>query len=130
MEPCIDAIVRDYGVTSGLISLSFRVRARAWNSNYVFSDWSEYSDALTYDLSQDIAFTSVISLPQGIKRIEASAFEASDCQYVIVPSGCEEICSRAFANCKSLKYIVIPRGITVASDAFLGSDDVQIIYDE
>ena len=59
-------------------------------------------------------------LPEGLKHIEAQAFEGDPhCGEVICPAGLESIGSCAFAKCKRLWYIWIPSAVqSIAEDAF------------
>ena len=46
---------------------------------------------------------------------------------VVIPSGCEKICSYAFRTCKKLRQITIPDSVTtIEPDAFLESPNVTI----
>ena len=46
---------------------------------------------------------------------------------VVIPSGCEKICSYAFRTCKKLRQITIPDSVTeIEPDAFLESPNVMI----
>lgn len=67
--------------------------------------------------------------PPNLKVIGPEAFAGIGAREVILYSECEEIQSRAFANCTSLERIEIPAGVTaIADDAFAGcSDDLVII---
>lgn len=69
---------------------------------------------------------SVIRLPSMLEAIEEEAFEGLACEAIIVPNGCTSIGSHAFRNCKNLKYIRIPAGVEIASDAFEGCENVVI----
>ena len=71
MESCIDSIVRDFGVTDGLITLVFAVKARSWEGKYVFSDFSSFSTELTYNLTTHQPIGTVIenqlATPNGLQ---------------------------------------------------------------
>ncbi len=60
----------------------------------------------------------VLYLPAGLKFISAEAFAGSACQAVVVPTGCESIGARAFANCPNLIYAKVPAGTVIAENAF------------
>ena len=66
------------------------------------------------------------ALPAGTVAVEAESFCGSGVQYVIVPDGCTSIGSRAFADCRRLKAISLPTGITIAEDAFEGSSCILL----
>lgn len=65
---------------------------------------------------------NVLELPTGLKAIEEEAFAGITARTVVIPEGCTSIGSRAFADCGSLKYVVIPDSVTgIEGDAFEGS---------
>ena len=69
----------------------------------------------------------IMELPESVEIIDAEAFENVDAEYVIIPSGCEEIGARAFADCAALVRVDIPATVTaIATDAFSGSSRVVI----
>ena len=64
-----------------------------------------------------------IVLPAGLKMIDAEAFEGSGIESVEIPDACENIASRAFADCKNLIKVVFPdTEVNIAIDAFDGCD--------
>ncbi len=70
---------------------------------------------------------SMLKLPEQLQRIREEAFMGCACEGVIVPDGCKVIGPRAFADCKDLLYIRIPKSATsVAEDAFEGCGDIII----
>ncbi len=64
---------------------------------------------------------NTLYLPAGLESIEGEAFIGLACSAVIIPDGCREIGSMAFANCRNLIYVRIPLSVSyIASDAFTG----------
>lgn len=85
--------------------------------------WSVYSTPITYPIvsSLPVEFTSVLTLPQGVKTIEEEAFSGVPAEKIVLPQGCTTIESMAFANCRKLRYVVIPASVTsIADNAFEG----------
>lgn len=69
-----------------------------------------------------------LQFPTSLETVEAEAFSGIDCQAVVIPNGCESIGPKAFSNCKSLLYIVIPASVTyIADDAFEGCNEYLVI---
>lgn len=90
------------------------------NQDLLDATWICAGSDVTLDM-----FSSVAILPDGLKVIEAEAFLGVDAEAVIIPAGCTEIRSRAFANCPNLVYVVLPDSVTtVADDAFDGCPDI------
>ena len=69
---------------------------------------------------------SVIHLPSMLTMIEDEAFENLTCEAIIIPNSCTSIGNYAFRNCKNLKYIKVPAGIDIPSNAFEGCENVVI----
>ena len=66
-------------------------------------------------------------LPSGLTEIDEEAFCGSSAVNVIIPESCTKIGKRAFAECKQLKRIWIPKNaIQIADDAFEDSTDVML----
>ena len=62
---------------------------------------------------------TILTLPASVKQIRQEAFFGNTAQAVIVPVGCEQIDSRAFAECAKLECIQLPSTVTaIATDAF------------
>ena len=61
-----------------------------------------------------------LSLPAGVKTVEAEAFRGdTSLRYVIVPEGTTTIGSGAFADCSGLWMVLVPGSVTsIAADAF------------
>ena len=75
----------------------------------------------------DPADLNCLTLPAGIKRVEKGAFQGTPAQMVVIPDGCVEIGSLAFADCDGLLDVRIPASVTViAPDAFGDSTDFTI----
>ena len=71
----------------------------------------------------DCAFGSsknltAVTLPEGLKRIDAYAFSESAITQVVIPSSVTKIGKLAFAKCASLKNITIPASVTDFDSAF------------
>ena len=64
---------------------------------------------------------NTLRLPDGLETIESEAFIGIGHDAVIIPDGCREIGSKAFADCPNLIYVRIPLSVTsIAPDAFDG----------
>ena len=76
----------------------------------------------------DLSGLSTLELPDSLTEIGAEAFTGVAAEVVIIPASCTSIGSRAFADCKNLKYIVLPLGadITPANDAFEGCTAITL----
>ena len=69
----------------------------------------------------------VLWLPLSVETIDAEAFLGNACEAVIIPNGCTSIGERAFANCRRLLFVKLPKSIqAIATDAFEGCDNVYI----
>lgn len=72
-----------------------------------------------------------VEFPRSMTVISTRAFSCCySLQEVIIPNWVTRIESRAFAYCSNLKKIVLPKGIYIDRDAFLGSDDVCVIFNK
>lgn len=70
---------------------------------------------------------STLKLPRALETIGVEAFAGMQGAIVIIPDGCREIQSRAFADNPDLQYVYIPASVTaIADDAFEGCPDVFI----
>ena len=68
-----------------------------------------------------------IIIPDDVTKIEDEAFMGVDAEQIVIPDGCVKIGSRAFADCRNLKVIVIPETtVSIAFDALEGCPDVVI----
>lgn len=98
--------------------------------------WPELNEGYGYNHSVHALFTvreapsgdlTTLALPAGLRKIEAEAFAGTNAQRIIIPAGCTEIGSKAFAYNHSLVSVVIPASVTsIAHDAFLGCEDIII----
>ena len=69
----------------------------------------------------------VLTLPTGLKTIEAEAFAGVHASKIIIPEGCESIGPRAFADCEGLLVVVIPATVkSIDETAFEGSPNAVI----
>ncbi len=77
--------------------------------------------------SFDISGMTVVQLPEDLTALEAEALRGTGAQVVIVPAGCTEIGSRAFADCPDLQYVLLPEGVALATDALSGTE-AELLY--
>lgn len=78
--------------------------------NPMMSPWNNYFRSI-----------KAISLPSGLTRIGAFAFQSSGIDSIVIPASVTSIGNCAFRNCTSLKSAVLPSGITqIGSSAFGG----------
>ena len=67
-------------------------------------------------------------LPAGLKSIRQEAFRDSAAECVVLPDGCTEIGTKAFAACAGLRRVEIPASVAViAEDAFEGCSNELVI---
>lgn len=59
-----------------------------------------------------LADGNTLNLPSGLKKIEPNAFEKTAEEIVVIPDGCTEIGSEAFAYSANLKQVVLPASVT------------------
>lgn len=72
----------------------------------------------------------LLTLPQKCKEIDVEAFLGITAEQVVIPSGCECIHVRAFAN-SGIKILVLPDTLTSIDDSVLDNcDEVTIICSE
>ncbi len=64
--------------------------------------------------------------PEGMEEVGEEAFAGTAVQAVILPAGCTQIHSRAFANCPYLVYVSAPADTGIAEDAFEGSEQAVL----
>ncbi len=90
--------------------------------------WQEIVDYYNNNASENPYYAyDVLMIPEGVKAVEAEAFEGAAAEVVILPSGCASVGARAFADCPNLQIVVMPESLTeIAGDAFEGSNP-QII---
>ncbi len=69
----------------------------------------------------------VTKLPENLTVLGAEALRGTGAQAVIVPAGCSEIGSRAFADCPDLQYVLLPEGVVLATDALSGTE-AELLY--
>jgi len=69
----------------------------------------------------------ILTLPKALTRIDERAFEGIDAVQIVIPDGCVQIGSHAFANCENLRAIVIPEStVSIANNAFANCPNVVI----
>ena len=67
-------------------------------------------------------------LPTSTRIIEDEAFTEIDATSIELGDNVESIGSRAFANCKNLQQIIIPKSVVeISENAFEGCNDVVIV---
>ena len=72
---------------------------------------------------------NTLKLPSSLITINDEAFRGITCEAVIIQSTCQLIGGKAFADCKNLIYILVPKSVTnIATDAFEGSNKIIIDY--
>ena len=70
----------------------------------------------------------VITLPDHLKEIRDQAFADNVFVCVVIPDGCRQIGSGAFANGTALRFVEIPASVEyIAGDAFGGCSEELII---
>ena len=96
---------------------------------------AEFKDASLSTQKKDVEIPAlkdmlVLRLPVRLKTIEEEAFVGNASEAVIIPDNCESIGSKAFAECKNLKYVWIPTSIPkdkIADSAFEGCGEGIIL---
>ena len=79
----------------------------------------------TYFLCMQVGIES-FSVPQGITKINGSAFEYTDLESITIPNSVKVIGWFAFADCKLLKEIVIPESVEeMKQSTFLHCTNLQ-----
>ena len=114
--------------------------------NAALDDSNSRYDLYEYEHTADVWYTLVLPkgavittngdhlnslvLPASLTEIEAEAFSGIAADIIVIPSGCTTVGSRAFADCPNLKTVYIPSAASVATDAFEGCGDVQVVRTE
>lgn len=117
------AIVDEYG------EAVFYLNANgSGNTEITFTISGSSLTACTTVTGVDPLSFSTLKLPSSLTVIKEEAFAGIAAVTVVIPDSCERIESNAFANCPSLKYIIVPANssVDIAEDAF-GGKDVTII---
>lgn len=123
---------------SGNKKASFKLGEIYMSGKYISRDKNEalkwYTSANKEKNYYSNTFSTMI-IPDGITRIEESAFEGfENLVKVVIPESVKEIGSRAFCSCSSLKEVVISNNdIIVKYDAFkdcnsLPNDIKKVLY--
>ena len=79
----------------------------------------------------NLTWVQKMTLPASLSTIEEEAFVGSSAQAIVVPDGCSAIGKRAFADCRSLRYVFLPKALEgkLPDDAFEGcSAAMHLIY--
>ena len=96
---------------------------------------AQYQPGASYTADADVVLYAVweeleadFVLPEALREIEEEAFEGGAFHCVRIGENVESIGSRAFADCGSLEYVIIPERTTyIAPDAFEGTSGLTII---
>ena len=96
---------------------------------------AQYQPGASYTADADVVLYAVwedpeadFVLPEALREIEEEAFEGGAFRCVRIGENVESIGSRAFADCGSLEYVIIPERTTyIAPDAFEGTSSLTII---
>ena len=76
-----------------------------------------------------LSYAGTLTLPAGMRELEASAFEGIRAARAEIPERCERIGERAFAD-SWVRTVVIPSGVEeIAEDAFDGCGRLIVISD-
>ena len=74
---------------------------------------------------------SRLALPADTASVEAEAFAGVNAEIIVLPSGCEAVGDRAFANNPSLRYAYIPDSVwRLGDDVFAGDSALTIVCSE
>ena len=112
------ASVNGLGMVTGLKSGNTKVDIDYWTG----TSYKKLS------VPVQVTASKIATIPNGIQIIEDQAFYATNVERVIIPYGCEEIGSKAFAYCRNLRYIQIPTSVKkIAYDAFEGCNEDLVI---
>ena len=107
-------VILHYHLTTNVPEVIYPYIYQAGNQWYAQFALTRFSDFI---MTQNLEGVTMI-LPASLKTIEAESFQGITAVAVIVPDGCEEICSKAFSYCPYLNSISVPAGTTIAEDAF------------
>lgn len=72
---------------------------------------------------------STVILPEGIKKIDAYAFNESSVSQISIPSTVTTIGKQAFGKCTSLKSITVPASVTNFDSAFYMSGLTSVTFE-
>lgn len=75
-------------------------------------------------------FSRNLIIPENVSEIEAEAFYGDSMVVATINSGCTKIGDRAFANCKALWRIYIPKSVVSIGNDFLQGSTRATIYCE
>ena len=93
------------------------------------TDWTSTKDSTASSVQYRYRLKSSLTklaLPANLTKIEDEAFAGTVMNAVIVPDSCSTIGSKAFANCSELLFVSVPKGTTIAADAFEGCGSVTV----
>ena len=88
----------------------------------------EVHDAVSQRKPMILVYLEPVELPGDLETIGNGAFEGGDFETVIIPDGCTVVESRAFANCRNLRYVYLSGSTELADDAFEGCGDITFLY--
>ena len=72
--------------------------------------------------------SDMLELPADLTRIESEAFRGSPAEIVIIPKGCTEIGSLAFADMPNLKEITIPSSVNIIGEKVFDDSGSFAVY--
>ncbi|MBQ3477151.1 MAG: leucine-rich repeat protein [Clostridia bacterium] len=98
-----------------------------WESIKIDGDNKTLKSAVIHYGSDVGIKKKLLTLPEDLTAIEASAFEGGTFTHVVLGKKVTTIGAKAFANCGKLVYVYIPRAtVSIAENAFTGCDDLVI----
>ena len=89
----------------------------------------DYLTVVPYGIYCDNGMTEWPELSDDIEVISASAFCENDFESISLSKNLKEIGDKAFYNCKKLKSVTIPVGVTSFGDKVFGSSSTQCFLD-
>lgn len=95
------------------------------SSQYEYLQILKYCDVRNGTLVKYSGRAKNVILPPQIKRIEDKAFENTTIESIEISEGTESIGKDAFANCKYLRKVIIPKSVTACDlHAFYGCSNL------
>ena len=90
----------------------------------------EFPSSVTFIGAYVLAGSSVKSVSGGSYTvIHKSAFQKTEIESFVVPSGVTAIYQHAFWDCPNLRYVYIPKSVTTIDHAFCGLKDCTIVFE-
>lgn len=104
-----------------------QITAKSVGSATITVSVVEYPSATCTLTVNVVEVNSILKLPAALTVIEDEAFAHVGAAAVIIPTACERIGAKAFADNPSLVFVFVPESVTsIADDAFTGSPSVTI----